>query len=334
MDTTAPPCPFLGLPVELRLQIYSHTLLDSPTITISTAKLTGAHSDIVHRLYEDGRSPFPGIPLNSEPVIEEDYDESLLSVTTPPTIPLPQYADAQPRRDRHYPSCPPLLLANKQIHGELKSHFDLKHRHTASVFISYPHGLHVFHTLAPSLIRQARSIHLAGEYKPTTFSPTHRAYLLSQHQPSIPPEHNYNSAEIPDSPTQLADLIKSLFGPRARHTVDKLELRVYFPGEDSYSTVWGDDCSPVVLALRNIFTGEINITVYRGRYGTGVSLTASAHAEQRRVVSTVWRRLEEGRRGEPVCGSWVVNSKWPAWEAEDDSREGDTVLTSAPRGDA
>lgn len=334
MDTTTtkPVCPFLDLPVELRLLIYSHTLLESPKITISSAKVTGAPSDIVNRLYEDGRSPFPGIPLHGEPVIEEDYDASLLSITTPPTI-----SDSQSRRDRHYPSCPPLLLTNKQIHSELKSHFDLKHRRSASVFVAYPHGLHVFHTLAPSLIQQARSIHIAGLYTPTTFSPTHRAYLPSEPPPSVPLAHNYNSREVPDSASELGNLIKSLFGERARHSVDKLELRIYYPGEDSYSTVWGDDCSPIVLALRNIFIGEIKITVYRGRYGTGVKLAASANADQRRVVSTIWRRLEEGRRGEPACGSWVVDPKWPDWEVESDASEGDTVLTSiVPRdeGDA
>lgn len=319
----------MALPVELRLQIYSDTLLESSAITISVAKIHGKPSEIVHRLYGCDRAPFPGIPINHEPVIEKRYDPSLLSVTFPAEIPT----DA-PYRDREHPSCHPLLLANKQIHNELKSHFNLMHSRTASLFISYPHGLHIFTTLAPSLIRQARSIHLAGIYTPTSFSPSHRAHLPSGSQSTVPAAHNYNGRLIPDSPTQLADMIKTLFGPTRRHELDKLELRIYYPGDDSYSTVWGDDCSPIVMALRNIYVGDIGITVYRGRYGTGVHLTAKMNAENRRVVSTVWRRLEEGRRGEPACGEWIVDQKWPHWDLEDDTKDADTVLTSTPRAES
>lgn len=338
MEPPEPRCRFLELPTELRLQIYSETLLTSSIITISSAKLTGECSDVVHRLWGNDRSPFPGIPLKHEPVIEESYDPSLLSVTSPATIPLtPGLADA-PGRDRPRHACPSLLLVNKQIHHELKSHFNLKHARTASLFLSYPSGLHVFRTLAPSLVSQARSVHLAGIYTPTTFSPTHRAYLppsCSQPNPSLPSTAAYNAKTIPDSPSQLADLIKSLFGPAPRHAIAKLELRIYYPGDDSYSTVWGDDCSPVVVALRNIFTGDIGITVYRGRHGTGVQLGARANRERRRVVSTVWRRLEEGRRGEPRCGSWVVDELWPDWKVVEEGEEvrGEIVATSDVRGE-
>lgn len=327
-------CPFLDLPTELRLQIYSDALFTSPAITISSAKVTGAPSDVVYRLHADERAPFPGLPLNHEPVIEDQYDPSLLSATTPAIIPITSEPSDPPYRDNPHPACVPLLLVNKQITNELKSHFNLHDRRNASLFISYPNGLHVLRTMAPSLIGQARSIHLAGIYHPTTYSPTHRAFLASQAPQPIPPAHNYNGRIMPDSPTQLADTIKALFGPSARHAVDKLELRIYYPGDDSYSTVWGDDCSPVVLALRNIYTGDIGITVYRGRYGTGVHLSARANEERRRVVSTVWRRLEEGRRGEPACGSWVVDDRWPEWQGGDEEREGDAMVTSAPRDES
>jgi hypothetical protein len=326
MEQSTSLCQFLELPVELRLQIYSDTLIESSAITISTAKLSGAASEVVNRLYGSSRSPFPGIPINHEPVIETRYDSSLLSVTNPAIIPL-----EAPRRDRAYPSCHPLLLVNKQIHDELKSHFNLMHSRTASIFISYPHGLHIFNTLAPSLIRQARSIHLAGIYTPTSFSPTHRAHLPAGPLSSVPASHNYNGRIIPDSPAQLTDMIKMLFGPSHRHELDKLELRIYYPGDDSYSTVWGDDCSPIVMALRNIYIGDIGITVYRGRYGTGVHLAAKMNTENRRIVSTVWRRLEEGRRGEPACGEWIVDPQWPHWVLEDDTKDADTVLTRTPQ---
>lgn len=83
-------------------------------------------------------------------------------------------------------------------------------------------------------------------------------------------------------------------------------MRVYYPGSDSYSTVWGDDDSPTVVALRNISTAEVGIEVWRGTRGTGIYFCArrNREGERKRVVSTVWRKLEEGRRGEEGVGSW------------------------------
>lgn len=331
-------CPFLALPVELRLQIYAACLLDSPAITISSAEITGSHPDIIHRLYGESRTPYDGLPQNHEPVITERYDARLLSITNPALIPANSAStldDGSPYA-KDYGDCPSLLLVNRQIHTELKSHFNLTTTRRTSLFLSLPHGLHVFRTLAPSLIRQTRSLHIAGTYTPIAFSPTHRAWLPGQgpHHPSL--ESRFNGKVLPDSSTQLADLIKSCFGPENRHRIEKLELRVYYPGEDSYSVVWGDDQSPIVLALRNIYTGDISITVYRGRYGTGVYLSAKPNGgeseERRRVVSTVWRRLEEGRRNEPKCGSWVVDPRWPEWEVEEEIEgKGDTVITGASR---
>lgn len=109
---------------------------------------------------------------------------------------------------------------------------------------------------------------------------------------------------------------------------------MYYPGSDSYSTVWGDDSSPVVVALRNIMAGNINVEVWRGRRGTGVYLSTTrpeppAEGEKpNRSVSTVWRRLEEGRRGEPSCGSWVVDPTWPMLddERENTSQDDATVV--------
>ena len=58
--------------------------------------------------------------------------------------------------------------------------------------------------------------------------------------------------------------------------------------------------------------------------------------EERRVVSTVWRQLVEGKRGEPACGSWVLDGRWPDWEGECEGGEeggrGDAVVSSVPVG--
>lgn len=314
----------LGLPLELRLHIFSYALLDSPTITIGTAELVGPHHEIIHRLYGSGRVPFPGIPQNHEPVIDTRYDAALLSVTNPAIIPLPAGGRHGYSRDEEmYTAHAALLMVNRQINGELTRHFRSARNKNTSLFIQLPHGLHVCRTLSPQLIRQTRSIHLAGAYTPTTFSPRHAACVGS-------PQHDikYHANVIPDATAHLTDLVRSLFGPHPTHFISKFEMRVYYPGSDSYSTVWGDDSSPIVVALRNVYAGEIGIEVWRGREGTGVYLTVKKSAEpdsKKRVVSTVWRKLEEGRRGEPRVGSWVVDARWPEWEDGHTVSGGDTV---------
>ena len=107
-------------------------------------------------------------------------------------------------------------------------------------------------------------------------------------------------------------------------------MLMYYPGSDSYGTVWGDDNSPVAVVLRSINAGKIDIEVRRGNRGTGVYLSATramrgSDGKLARHVSTVWRRLDEGRRGEPACGTWVVDPLWPEWDHKGKAGEDDTV---------
>ena len=323
------PCPLLTLPVELRLQIYDLILSSNPTITIGTAELTGPHHEIIHRLYGAGRKPFEGIPQNHEPYIEAGYNAGLLSITDPAVIDLKaastkELADA----DAHVPHTAQtsLLLVCKQVNDELRSHFKILSNKSTSLFIQYPRGLHVCRTLAPHLLRQAKSVHVAGAYVSRTYCPARAACLGPR--PALPEEFDgkLQGQTTPNSTAQLSDLMKSLFGPEPVNRVAKLELRIYYPGEDAYSSVWGDDSSPTVVALRHIHFAKVGIEIWRGRYGTGVYLTAKASEERKRVVSTVWRRLEEGRRGEPKCGTWLVDPRWPDWEQEYE-------MSAGPKGD-
>ena len=322
-------CAFLEIPVELRLLIYSHALLESPAITISTAEIVGAYPDIIHRLYGAKRSPYPGIPEKHEPVVEATYTSGLLSATNPETIHAgDNQNDLRAGDEGHeYEHTPGLnlRLVNKQVHEELSRHFRAERNRNTSLFVQYPHGLHVFCSLTPHLLQQARSVHLAGTYVSRSYCPARAACMgPRQGHPSL--DQRYYGDLIPDAAAQLTGLIKGLFGPEAKHQIQKLEMRIYYPGDDSYSTVWGDDSSPIVIALRSINIGEIGIEVWRGRYATGVYLTAKPASDRRRIVSTVWRRLEEGRRGEPRCGSWIVDPKWPRWEEEYE-------MSAGPKGD-
>lgn len=318
-STAALPCPLLNLPVELRLLIYSFALSESPVITISAAELHGAHHDIVHRLYGDGRSPYPCILRNHEPVIEAGYNASLLSIARPAVIGAK--GDGRGLQGIGGWGCGvmgvqrSLMLVNKKVHRELKSHFKVEKNRRTSFFISFPQGLHVQRALAPHLLLQARTVHLAGVYINSYTSGHHHRQLSSSVNSfyALGDPTNYHDRLRPDSAAQLAEMVSSFFGPNPTHKIAKFEMRVYYPGEDSYSTVWGDDSSPTCIALANLYTGDVTIEVCRGRYGTGVLLTAThaASGESKGPVRTVWRKLEEGRHREPKVGSWVVDPLWP-----------------------
>ena len=100
-------------------------------------------------------------------------------------------------------------------------------------------------------------------------------HICCGHHFSIEKKYNgkYNGNLLPNHAHHLNELVASMFGPSPAHPVRTLELRIYYPGADSYSAVWGDDNSPTVVVLRNIFSGEIDIEVWRGRHGTWVFLT-------------------------------------------------------------
>lgn len=299
---------------------------------VGTARLNGPPSDIIHRLYGAKRSPYPGIPQNHEPVVETRYQPSLLSQTNPAVIQLtPATADPPAETYEHTQTAyHTLQRLCKQVKEELTSHFSIPTRRQTSLFVQYPSGLHVLHTLTPQLVRQSRSVHIAGTYIPRAYCPPRAACMGPR---MAPPQEKPQGNVIPDSKNQLDDLIRFLCGPNSTHPVEKLEMRIYYPGDDSYSTVWGDDSSPLVIALRNVAFGEISIELWRGRSGTGVYMAAKPTAEKRRTVSTVWRKLEEGRRGEPPIGSWVVDSQWPSWSTDYEMSEGPKgdLIISEPR---
>lgn len=86
--------------------------------------------------------------------------------------------------------------------------------------------------------------------------------------------------------------------------LQKLELRTYFPGANAYPTVWGDDESPVCIAMRNIASGSVEVEVCRGGEGTGVLVrVCRGDGGEGRNVSTVWKDLGERWEG------WVVDEK-------------------------
>lgn len=309
MANPANRCIFLELPVELRLGIYSYAILDCKHITIGTAKLVGSSPDIVYRLYGKSRAPYPGIPAQHEPVVETDYCPTFLSAAKPATTP----ASTEPTETAYahtLTAYQTLSLLNRQIAEELRSHFAIPTRRETSLFVSYPYGLHILHTTTPQLLRQSKSVHLAGTYTPRLFCPNSAASLGPAQAPK---QAKLQGDLVPDSEKQLKDLFRSSFGPTSKQQLEMIDMRIYYPGGDSYSAIWTDDKSPVVVALRNVAAGRIGVEVWRGRYGIGVRLTATPTTANERVVSNAWRKLEEGDRGQPGHGSWIVDPEWPAY---------------------
>lgn len=262
-------CRILELPVELRLQIYEYAVLNARVITVGTAKLDGAAPDILYRKYGANRSPIKGIPCNSEPVVETRFNAELLSnkATIELTSSTPDPIHISPQTT--YQS---LILVNQQINDELESLFTVPVHRQTSLFVNYPHGLHVLQTTTPELMRQSRSVHLAGLYFPPDYTPpqsypSRRSRHFHNRDPVQPKLPKLEGEVTSDAFGQLSRFVESMFGPHAPNPVEVLELRIYFPG-DSYSTVWKAD-SPVAVALSNIATGMVDIVVYRGRDGNG-----------------------------------------------------------------
>ncbi|TKA61641.1 hypothetical protein B0A49_11140 [Cryomyces minteri] len=310
--TRPPRCQFLELPTELRLLIYSYAIHDTDAITISAGQLVGPYPDITHRLYGDKRSPLPGLPSNHEAVIRTHYDASLLSIARPPTI------DVSRAADETAPATPAaLLLLNRQIHNEASAHLDLHRNRNVSLYVSFPLGLHVFRTVCPQLLRHARSIHICGAYasksEPRT-KPSNAYVVPSATKNGFASAAAPSTGSIIDSSNALAALVRSVLGRDPTILLRKFELRIYYPGGENYQSVWADDNSPIVVALRNICGGIIDIECWRGQKGTGVYLTARPNRS--RIIGTVWRRLEEGRPTRPEVGSFAVDEKWPHWEEE------------------
>ena len=314
--------PFLDLPLELRLLIFNYAIVESDSVTISSAQLTGAAPDIVHRLYGDGRVPLAGLPLHHEPVILSGYSSHLLSASDPARIHVSRAAAPGGLRylDPAWQTTQSALrLVNHQLNDELYAHFKSKSSRDTSLFVSYPHGLNVFQTMCPDMIRQAKSLHIAGTYNSTY----RRQAQPPVDAPITPPQSPKSKAmafAVPDAVEQLTNLIHSTMGPDPTSALSKLEMRIYFPnpcdGQDSYYSVWGDDNSPICIVLRNICGGFIDMECWRGRNGTGVHLSVRPNPDKSRVISTVWRRLKEGAKGQPKTGDFVVDPNWPEWSEE------------------
>ncbi|SMY21499.1 unnamed protein product [Zymoseptoria tritici ST99CH_1A5] len=316
-------CYLLELPIELRSAILDYASPSYRTVTVGIAGLEGKRADLVYRQYGRGRSPFPGIPVYSEAVVERKYDASLLSTTDAKTLHLTSTTPDPTEDTQLETGYKSVILVNKQVNNELKRHFALKTRRQTDLFIQYPHGLHVLQSGAPQLLRRSRTVHIAGTYKPHEFS-VQRAARLPGH--TAEPGWKSQGDVIVDTAKELEQLVRTMFKSKSSPpSFEKLEMRIYFPGDNSLGVPWCDDDSPIAVALRNVGPVRIELESWRGNEGNAVFLTAYPNGTGRRCVTQSYHRLREGSRGQPEPGSCVINPDWPGSSKLDES------ATPAPR---
>ncbi|RMY72127.1 hypothetical protein D0863_04705 [Hortaea werneckii] len=257
-------CQLLSLPVELRLEIYSYLVESSDIITIGTAELHGPHHEIIYRQYANGKSPSKDLPPGHETLVLNGYNANLIHPTRPAKIHLPRCNQDE---DGSITPTTRLRLVCRQTARELAQHFPPNPR-PAHLFLSYPYGLHILHSRHPFLLSQARTIHLTGIYTPSDFSPARAATCPSPSHRTL--DGNSSSSPVlepSDIAAELSNLLTTIFplptptDTNSPHHEDptppalptsNLHLRIHYPGTDSYSTIWGDEASPIVLALRGI----------------------------------------------------------------------------------
>lgn len=283
--------------------------MNADTISVGTAKLIGSAPDIINR------GPLRGIPQQSEPVVEQSYDSAVL--TGKATIDVSSLTSSPPYKTSSWTPYQSLLRLNRQIRVELGSHSDLPAHRRTNLFVNYPHGLHVLQTTAPELLQLSRSVHVCGSY----ISPAH-----SQYSPQLEKPEELQGDVVPDAASQLSKLVKDLFGSNTTSPIEKLELRIYYPGH--HSSIWSNDDSPTATVLRNIAFGKVEMVIWRGMHGSGtwnrmrylhlthdsdgfsgVHLTAIPVTERTRIISTRWRTLQEGGSGQPEVDSFVLDTQ-------------------------
>ena len=83
-------------------------------------------------------------------------------------------------------------------------------------------------------------------------------------------------------------------------------MRIYYPDERKYSSIWGDDASPIVTAMQLIPSGHIECKTWRGRTANGVTMKVLPPKEEkdqgewRRNFCSVFRRAKQQRGIRPA----------------------------------
>jgi hypothetical protein len=303
--------------------------VDSKAITITAAPLTLFGHRIKDATFV---RVVPGLPADHCPLVRCCYDPALLSISDPPTIELDNGAKMDTACNQlPLPAPSALMQTCRLINDEMGDYMKRKTRGNSdkgslSIYVTYPYGVLVLKNLYPFLLRHAKKIYISGYYTPQTpelvspptspTSPTRNPSHYNSQRPRLrldPPRElkstsilgPYIESTAKVAPATLGKLIRTILPPTPT-LINKLEVRIYYPGSVSYGSIWGDDNGPIVQVLSNICGGKIDMEVSRGRRGNAVKLSVEA-SPKTRVVSTTWRRLGDSRS---ESEGFVIGEDW------------------------
>ncbi|KAF2016524.1 hypothetical protein BU24DRAFT_203634 [Aaosphaeria arxii CBS 175.79] len=314
----------LGLPTEIRLQIYDYCLADANVLTITAAPLTV----FGHNIKDTARAEIPGVPRDYSPLFRYGYDSKLLSLSDPPSISLDVDNELNETCHQSSPYYAPQALMQScgMIYAELSDY--MRNRRPGkdngglALYLTYPYGVLVLKELYPFLLSQAKAVYISGYYNIPKASSPQPTPFINAINPSLPPRpmrlrmsspfiRQYMKSLPPfplctaaAAPRALARLVRTILSPKPGR-MQKLESRIVFP-EGSYADVWCHDDAPINQILRNTCGGSISMHVSRGDTVNCVHLVAKPNPGSR-TVSTNWSRWMGSEKWE----DYVIGPEWP-----------------------
>jgi hypothetical protein len=334
------PCHFFKIPLELRLAIYDYALSDV-TITVEEqdsnifnsgeldSEVEGLPARYVPKVENEYKVDMVmvGAPKvvpykntlgqtvslmgmsSADPSLagvsmDSGYasaGSSMYSIASTSTTSLPLSSI-----DDKLSNAPPitnisLLQINSQIRNEMLMQMRSRIAKQTTLYVTYPYGLLVLQHHYPALLQSAKHIVITGSYT----SP----------EPASP---SASSPKPPPDPTQLAAtkalqrLTRTLYSSYRQVTpteyykrMQTLQMRIFYPDETRYSSVWGDADSPVVAAMQLIPAGYIETKTWRGRAGNAV--TMKVRPPKLKSVRVKFEGYDKGKVGEVRETKWVRN---------------------------
>ncbi|KIV99123.1 hypothetical protein, variant [Verruconis gallopava] len=313
------------LPLELRLHIYNYALND---VTITVAD-QGQH---IHNPANDLCCKIEGLPLRYVPLVTNTYSPDNMMIGPPKALSNEHMRRSldmlgmnnsgdnsitQMSMDSGYSSATnsiysnlqaatinpsfsnfegkldnvqsvtniSLLRINSQIRNEMLTHLQSRMCTRTTLYVTYPYGLLVLRHHYPALLRYAKSVVITGTYESTKTLRQLANALFSSYR-KVTPATFYD-------------------------TMPTLNLRIFFPDERRYSSVWGETGNPIVAAMQLVPAGYIETKTWRARLGNGVTLKAGppkteGETKWTRSVSSAFRRLKAPR---PLCSRYRRNKK-------------------------
>merc|ERR1711981_474340 len=331
----------LKIPLELRLQIYDYALSD---VTIAVAEQERNISDSVNG-DEDGHiegipskyvpvvkneydpelvmvGPPATVPYRSvlEPYslpqltsasslagvsMDSGYasaGSSMYSIATASSTSLPVSGPSFASPHIQPITNNSLLLINKQTRHEMLVHLQSRTCKQTTLYATYPYGLLVLRHHYPALLKHSKHIVITGQYTSPDPAPS------TARSPSPPPTKTQLA-----SSKALSSLTRTMYQSYRKVTPQEyyksmrtLHMRIYYPDERKYSSIWGDDASPIVTAMQLIPSGHIECKTWRGRTANGVTMKVLPPKEEkdqgewRRNFCSVFRRAKQQRGIRPA----------------------------------